>query len=304
MTQSRFLISIVATLTLMSLPLAAQQDRATEKKALIELGLQYGSAEALYLALREQAGGGQRLTWDKFPDWTGMYSRDMSKGILYDQEQTGLMPPAKLTPEFHEKLIRKINNALIEIEYDPISGCTPPGHPRWLTSPFLREQIITPNQVYLMSEVTNSTRRVYTDGRGHPPPEERYPLYNGDSIGFWDGDHLVVHTNQLMSGQYTRSQPDYTEEVETVEIWHKLNDRSLAADIWVYDPPALLEPWYARHVYYKLDDPTDSLRIRYWHCQENPNNAVYETEDGTSQFSDFNFNDVNEEAPLPWEEEK
>ena len=190
MTQSRFLISIVATLTLMSLPLAAQQDRATEKKALIELGLQYGSAEALYLALREQAGGGQRLTWDKFPDWTGMYSRDMSKGILYDQEQTGLMPPAKLTPEFHEKLIRKINNALIEIEYDPISGCTPPGHPRWLTSPFLREQIITPNQVYLMSEVTNSTRRVYTDGRGHPPPEERYPLYNGDSIGFWDGDHL------------------------------------------------------------------------------------------------------------------
>jgi hypothetical protein len=281
----------IAGLIMAASPLAAQQDRAAEKKAFIELGLQHDSAEALYLALKDEAGGGQRLNWDELPDWSGMYSRDMSKGILYDQEQVGRYPDIKLTPEFQEKLVRKVENARSEIEYDPISGCSPPGHPRWLTSPFLREQIITPDLVLLISEVTNSTRRVYTDGRGHPPPEDRYPLYNGDSIGFWDGDSLIVHTNQLMSGQYTRSQPDYTEQIETVEIWHKLDDTSLAVDIWVYDPPALIEPWYARHVYYKLDDPAGDLRIRYWHCQENPNNAVYETEDGTSQFSDFNFND-------------
>ena len=282
---------MVASLIMTASPLAAQQDRAAEKKAFIELGLQHDSAEALYLALKEEAGGGQRLNRDEFPDWSGMYSRDMSKGILYDQEQVGKYPDIKLTPEFREKLVRKVENASSEIEYDPISGCSPPGHPRWLTSPFLREQIITPDLVLLISEVTNSTRRVYTDGRGHPPPEDRYPLYNGDSVGFWDGDHLIVHTNQLMSGQYTRSQPDYTEQIETVEIWHKLDENSLAVDIWVYDPPALLEPWYARHVYYKLDDPTGDLRIRYWHCQENPNNAVYETDEGTSQFSEFNFND-------------
>ena len=46
------------------------------------------------------------------------------------------------------------------------------------------------------------------------------------------------------------------------------------------------------------------LRIRYWHCQENPNNTVYETEDGTSQFADFNFNDDKEDAPMPWEVEE
>ena len=85
---------------------------------------------------------------------------------------------------------------------------------------------------------------------------------------------------------------------ETVEIWFKMDDTRLAVDIWVYDPPALIEPWHSRHVYYKVDDPTDSLRIRYWHCQENPNNAVYETEDGGSQFADFNFND-DEEEPEP-----
>ena len=285
---------------LTTLPIFAQSNRAAEKAELTALGLQYQTAEKLYGAFKEQAGGGKQLNSGEFPDWAGLYSRDFTQGIFFDQEQEGLYPDIKLTPEFRAKLERKVEAAGEGIEYDPISGCFPPGHPRWLTSPFLREHIITPGQVLLMSEVTNSTRRVYTDGRGHPPLEERYPLYNGDSIGFWDNDRLVAHTNQLMSGQYTRSQPDYTEEIETVEIWQKLDERRLAVDIWVYDPPALLEPWYSRHVYYKVDNPDHSLRIRYWHCQENPNNAVHQTEDGASQFTDFNFND-GKQADLPVE---
>jgi hypothetical protein len=280
-----FVVFILTTLQVF-----AQSDREIEKATLTALGLQYGTAAELYLNLKEEAGDGNRLSPDELPDWAGLYSRDFTQGIFFDQEQQGLYPDIKLTPEFRAKLERKVEAASQNIEYDPISGCFPPGHPRWLTSPFLREHIIASDQVLLMSEVTNSTRRVYTDGRGHPPPEERYPLYNGDSIGFWDNDKLVVHTNQLMSGQYTRSQPDYTEEIETVEIWQKLDDRRLVVDIWVYDPPALLEPWYSRHVYYKVDNPDHSLRIRYWHCQENLNNAVYQTEGGASQFTGFNFN--------------
>ena len=35
--------------------------------------------------------------------------------------------------------------------------------------------------------------------------------------------------------------------------------------------------------------PTASLRIGYWHCGENPNNAVEQTAEGTSRFSDFTF---------------
>ena len=54
-----------------------------------------------------------------------------------------------------------------------------------------------PDQTYLINEMMNDIRRIYTDGRDHGPKEDRYPLYNGDSIGFWDGDKLVIHTNQL-----------------------------------------------------------------------------------------------------------
>jgi hypothetical protein len=137
--------------------------------------------------------------------------------------------------------------------------------------------------------MVNDVRRVYTDGRAHVPEDDRYPLYNGDSIGFWDGDKLVIHTNQLRAGIYQRRNPDYSDQVETVEIWQKVNPTLIEVDVWVYDPPALVEPWYTKQAYAKLDDQGKSLRIRFWHCGENQNNAVVETEGGGTQFRDFTF---------------
>jgi hypothetical protein len=90
-----------------------------------------------------------------------------------------------------------------------------------------------------------------------------------------------------MAGIYQRANPDYTEQVETVEIWQKLDDGSLGVDVWVYDPPALLEPWYVTQNYPKLSDP--DLRIRYWDCGENPNNRVFQNEKGTTEFTDLEF---------------
>ena len=31
----------------------------------------------------------------------------------------------------------------------------------------------------------------------------------------------MIHTNQLRAGIYQRAHPDYTDQVETVEIWEK-----------------------------------------------------------------------------------
>ena len=102
--------------------------------------------------------------------------------------------------------------------------------------PFLREFIVRPEQTWLTSETVNNVRRIYTDGRDHPPVDERYPLYYGDSIGFWDGQKLVIHTNQLMERSMGRSQPTQSDQMETVEIWQKINPTTIKADVWIYDP--------------------------------------------------------------------
>jgi len=265
------------------------QDPAATKERMIALGRQHKTAWELYVALKERAGGGTRLAPANLPDWTGVYTRARG-GITFDPDQRpGELPTAKLTPEFHQKLLQRIEDANRGVEWDPISTCAPPGHPRWLTEPFLKEFIVTPDQTWLINEMVNDVRRIYTDGRDHVPEADRYPLYNGDSIGFWDGGRLVIHTNQLTSGIYQRRNPDYTEQVETVEIWEKTKPDLIEVDVWVYDPPALVEPWYTKQSYAKLNDPDKSLRIRYWHCGENQNNEVVQTDTGGSQFKGFTF---------------
>jgi hypothetical protein len=274
-------------------PASLIPDRTREQMA--ELGRRYKTAADLYQALRDEAKGGQRLAWNGLPDWSGVYSRSPVNGFAFDPDQPpGGLPTASLTPEYRERMMKRIEAVERGIEWDPISTCAPPGHPRWLTEPFLREFIVTPDQTWLVNEMVNDIRRIYTDGREHVPAEDRYPLYNGDSIGFWDGPKLVIHTNQLQAGIYQRSHPDYTEQVETVEIWRKADDATVGADVWVYDPPALVEPWVTKQAYTKLSDPDRSLRIRYWHCGENQNNAVYQTEQGSTQFRDLTFTSADD----------
>lgn len=284
--------SVIASLGLMTGVAAfAAIELPADKAALIALGKEHRTAWGLYKALEAQAGGGQRLNPARLPDWSGLYSRS---GVLFnwDQDQgRNRMPTAKLTPEYERRLVEKLDDIERGVEFDRLSTCAPPGHPRWMTEPFLRDFVITPDQTYLINEMVNDIRRIYTDGRDHIAEADRYPLWNGDSIGFWDGGKLVIHTNSLRSGQYQRTQPEYSDQVETVEIWQKVDDRTLIAQVWVYDPPSLAEPWYSKHTYLKLTNDGKSLRIHYWDCGENQNNTVIQTETGSSQFRDFSFTD-------------
>ena len=263
--------------------------RAAEKQRMTNLGVEHKTARALYDYLKQQAQGGKALAWQTVPDWTGVWTREASPFFWDpDQSPTGL-PTAKLTPEFSKRLMDKLDKVNRGIEFDPLSNCEPAGMPRWMVEPFLREWVVTPQETYLVNEMQNEMRRVYTDGRDHPSAEDAYPLWEGDSIGFWDGNRLVIHTAQMRAGQYQRVQPYYTEQVETVEIWQKADADTMAVDIWAFDPPALTEPWYTKQIYKRLSNDDQSLRIRYWDCGENQNNTVTKTDTGSSDFTNFNF---------------
>jgi hypothetical protein len=95
-----------------------------------------------------------------------------------------------------------------------------------------------------------------------------------------------------MSGQYQRGvQPNYSDQVTTVERWRKVDPKTLQADVWVFDPVNLAKPWYTRQSWTQLTNDDHALRIRYWDCRENSNNAIIVTDNGTSQFPDLNFVD-------------
>lgn len=275
------------------------------KGRLQALGERFDSAWELYRFLEQQADGGERLSWEDMAkpdyDWSGIYTRT-GGGLSFDPDIRANETTAKLTPAGAAARQRKIDQLRTTGgEYDPISDCRPPGFPRWATEPFLKDYVVTPGQTWLVNEMVNDIRRIYTDGRGHTPPDDAYPSANGDSIGFWHDGMLVIHTTYLIPGQYQRgTQPDYSDQVEVVERLKKVDDVTLEADYWVFDPVNLAEPWYTRQSWTKLANDDNYLRIRYWDCRENQNNDIIVRDDGTSQFPDFDF--VEDDAAVSSDE--
>jgi hypothetical protein len=50
------------------------------------------------------------------------------------------------------------------------------------------------NSIVMLYEAMVSPRRIYTDGRKHPPADEMLPTFLGHSVAHWEGDTLVIDT--------------------------------------------------------------------------------------------------------------
>jgi hypothetical protein len=96
-----------------------------------------------------------------------------------------------------------------------------------------------------------------------------------------------------------RNQPDQSEQMETVEIWQTVAPRTIVADIWIYDPTLYREPWYLQREYTRVSNQDKNVRMNYWNCNENPNNDVYKTPDGSTQFREFTFGDSSDRPKQP-----
>ena len=96
----------------------AQAQTAQELVDRAGLGLQHGSAWALYEYLREQAGGGDRLQWASLPDWTGIYTKVGGPGYETGRPP-GAAPTARLTPEYQARFDEARARAAEGVVFDP-----------------------------------------------------------------------------------------------------------------------------------------------------------------------------------------
>ena len=292
---------VLALVAAASAAAAAQQAQQQPRQSpadwarMHQMGLTHKSASDLYATLKKTAGGGKvNPPYAQLPDWSGLWTT-AGGGAFFGAAPGGAMP--KVTAQAVAMLKQGADLEAKGISYDEnLSECGPPGYPRWLVIPFMREFIVRPEQTWLSSETVNNVRRIYTDGRDHLAEDDRFPTYYGDSIGFWDGNKLVVHTNSLMARSMGRNQPVQSEKMETVEIWTPVDAKTISTDVWIYDPALYTEPWYVNRRYTRVDNADKVLRMNYWHCGENPNNDVYKTPDGSTQYNDFTFTGPKEPA--------
>jgi hypothetical protein len=161
-----------------------------------------GSIGAIALLAVLGAGifGAQAFDETKYPDFKGQWSRVGAPRWVAPGQK------APLTPEYQAIFEANLRDMAEGGPGDwPSSYCIPQGMPAMMNVYDPMEVIVTPDTTYiLISHISDSYRRIYTDGRDWPAEDEYEVTYAGYSIGKWideDGDGrydvLEVETRHL-----------------------------------------------------------------------------------------------------------
>jgi len=133
-----------------------------------------------------KAGPAPRLA-DGKPDLTGPWEPN-AIGANVNLKATGVEPP--FTPEGEALYKSRLANLGKD---DPEARCLPPGVPRLNTTPYPFRFVQTPDFIAILYEGgTHTFRQIYMDGRKFSKFAE--DLWNGESIGRWEGDTLIVES--------------------------------------------------------------------------------------------------------------
>jgi hypothetical protein len=130
-------------------------------------------------------------------------------------------------------------------ELEPHTRCKPSGVARQFLTPYGVELVELPEiqRVYIFDIGGPHTyRTVYMDGRTHPA--KLSPSYYGHSIGWWEGDTLVIDTIGYNEGFWMdRDGLPHTEKLHTIERLTRTDAAALKYELTVDDPGAYTKPW-------------------------------------------------------------
>jgi hypothetical protein len=116
-----------------------------------------------------------------------------------------------------------------------------------------RKIIQTPKLITILYEANYGQRLIYMDGRALPKPGEPQPWWYGYSVGRWEGDTLVVETNNLRGAEEGRFDgwldvrgTPYSNQAKFVERFRRPIFGKLEIDVTLEDPKALTKPFTLR----------------------------------------------------------
>jgi hypothetical protein len=246
---------------------------------------QFASSEEHYKFLLEQAKGGTKHTLASVPRWDGIWNTagntHMDAFIDGPGLEGGTVKSGVLTPEYEKAYKERWRQQIEEgeVHYDRLAHCEPPGMPRFLLEPYTHEFINLPNESYLINDFGPSIRRVLI-GKEHSNLYGTHSWY-GDTIGFWDGDKLVLNSKYLYPADFTRWSPMTSNQFETVEIWQlkKYPDgvERLEVQATFYDKFAFVRPVSAVYAFrHATDLEKADYRVNHWECEQTTNDYYNE----------------------------
>jgi hypothetical protein len=141
---------------------------------------------------------------------------------------------------------------------DDIGQCWPAGMPLIMTRVWPMAMIQLPTAIYMISGFMNSLRIVYIDGRSHTHPDVVVRSFNGESIGHWEGDTLVVDTRYFVGHHHWMDQAGVSipagEQLHIVERIRMPDANRLEIAYTMTDPENWVGEWQHTKYFNRVND--------------------------------------------------
>jgi hypothetical protein len=195
----------------------------------------------------------------QWPDWSGVWNPDWS--TLFGPG--GRAEPTALTPAAQAKLdAYKAAQKQGENVQTAAANCRPPGMPGIMRQPYPLEFLYSPGRVTIFIEAYSQARRVYLNSQFPANPED---LFNGNSIGHWEGDTLVIDTVGFTPLSEIAPGVPHSDKMKIHERIYMVSPTRIMIDTTITDPEVLSAPYTYSQAYDKQAD----WQIREYVCDEN-----------------------------------
>ena len=167
---------------------------------------------------------------------------------------------------------------------DSIGQCYPAGMPMIMTRVWPISMIQLPTAVYMLFGFTNSMRFIYLDGRDFTDPDTAVLTYNGESIGKWEGNALVVKTKYFEPNEhYIDGGLPISDEFEITERITMLEGgKTMQIDYTMTDPKMWKGEWKSTKRWLRMDE-SDIPEVE---CLPNLNQNLPSTTQGQQAVDD------------------
>jgi hypothetical protein len=130
---------------------------------------------------------------------------------------------------------------------NPEAHCLPMGIVQLHTQGAPRKFVQTPRELIILYEASAERREIFIDGRSLPPDNDPQPWWNGYSAGRWEGDTLVVESNNFRDGGWLDiiGSP-LTDAARITERFRRPTYGRIEIDVTIEDEKAYTKPFTVR----------------------------------------------------------
>ena len=181
-------------------------------------------------------------------------------------------PPNGMIPYQPSAVARKRENFQNREAADPLAKCYKPGVPRLTYLPFPFQIMQSPQLVTIFYEYIHNYRTVHLSRKTHL---EGIDFWNGDSIGHWEGNTLVVDVANFNDQTWLdRSGNFHSDALHVVERYTRTDAGTIAYEATIDDPKVFTRSWKMSMPLHLHREP--NFRLLEYECQAYAEDAAKE----------------------------